>query len=340
MGRLNVLIRVVVFCVAAVMASMPKASAEDTVKVAVARGGAWETAAAELGQKAGIFKKNGIVLDLNNVDDAEEAKESVISGRADIGLGVSVMAAMQAYDYGAPIRIIGANLAGSPNYWYVLQSSPIRTYKDMAGRSVGYERNGSSSQFDAIDFTKKFRIKAKLVPTGDEAPTLEQLKSGQVDVGWAAPPFGFKEIEEGTIRAVARATDVPNIQKKTVSVIIANAAFLQQHKDVAVRFLRAYRESIDWMYSDPTALQSYAEYAGASDAVARRLREFFPKPMLAPDTIVGVSAIGKDADALGYLRKPLSRRQLRELIQIPISPADQARCFGGGGAECPVGILP
>jgi len=111
MGRINVLVRVVVFCAAAGMASMPNAS--DTVKVAVARGGAWETAAAELGQKARLFNKNGIVLDFLNVDNAEEAKQSVISGRADIGLGVSVMAAMQAYDYGAPIRIIGANLAGS-----------------------------------------------------------------------------------------------------------------------------------------------------------------------------------------------------------------------------------
>jgi NitT/TauT family transport system substrate-binding protein len=46
---------------------------------------------------------------------------------------------------------------------------------------------------------------------------------------------------------------VPKIRDKTVSVMIANADTLQQRGDVLAHFVQAYRETIDWMYSDPAA---------------------------------------------------------------------------------------
>ena len=71
------------------------------------------------------------------------------------------------------------------------------------------------------------------------------------------------------------------------------------------------------MYSDPAAFQRSAEFVGVSEGVARRMRdEFFTKGMLWPDKIVRVGPIIKDAVKLNYLREALSRRQVRELIQI------------------------
>jgi hypothetical protein len=71
------------------------------------------------------------------------------------------------------------------------------------------------------------------------------------------------------------------------------------------------------MYSDSAALQRSAEFAGVSEGVARQMRdEFFTKDMLWPDKIVRAGTIIKDAVKLDYLRKALSRRQVRELIQI------------------------
>jgi hypothetical protein len=40
------------------------AAAEETVKVALGQRGDWETAASELGQDAGLFRKRGLALDL------------------------------------------------------------------------------------------------------------------------------------------------------------------------------------------------------------------------------------------------------------------------------------
>ena len=61
--------------------------------------------------------------------------------------------------------------------------------------------------------------------------------SGQVDIGWAAPPFGLKEIEEGKIRIVGRGSEVPSLRGQTVRVLIVNADALknQEGRDCAFR---------------------------------------------------------------------------------------------------------
>jgi NitT/TauT family transport system substrate-binding protein len=54
-------------------------------------------------------------------------------------------------------------------------------------------------------------------------------------------------------------------------MLSTNAGTVEKRKDVLERFMQAYRETIDWMYSDPAALKHYAEYArgGICAAVAR-----------------------------------------------------------------------
>jgi NitT/TauT family transport system substrate-binding protein len=313
--------RWVVAAVLALAALIPTASAQDSLKVAAPHRGAWETAAPELGQQAGIFKKHGISLDLLYTRDAAETEQRVISGASDVGLDVPALAVLRAYTRAKPVRIIGANTTGSAIYWYVLAVSPLKTIKDLVGKTIAFATHGSSSHYDALDLIKQYRLKARVLSTGGTAATLNQLTRGEVDVGWATPPAGFKELDEGKIRIVARANEVRNVKGKTVSVLIANAGTLQNRKDVIARFMQAYRETIEWMYSDSAALKRYAEFAGVSEEFAKRLRdEFFVKEMLASDQIVGLPAITKDAIAEHYIQRGLSRKQIAELIQIPAKP--------------------
>ncbi len=75
--------------------------------------------------------------------------------------------------------------------------------------------------------------------------------SGQIDIGWAVVPFALTEVQEGKIRIVARGNDVPSLKDQTVRVQIVNANALKAKKDVFIRFMRAYRETLDWMYTSP-----------------------------------------------------------------------------------------
>ena len=330
----------VLYSAVALLAVMPTALADDKLIVATAQHGAWEAAAAELGWQAGIFKKHGLVLELLFTRDSSETEQRVVSGSADVGLAANPMHVMRSYAYGAPLRVIGAQRAGSTNYWYVPNSSPIQSFEDMDGKTVAYESNGSSSHYDAIDFMGKFGLNAKLVSAGGANTTFNLVKAGFVDVGWGAPPFGIDKIALGDIRVVARANDVPSIRNKTATVMITNAETLQKRKQVLVRFLLAYREAVEWMYSDPAALQRYAELADVSEGVARELRdEFFPKEMLLPGRILGLNVIVKDALILGYLRKVLSRGEITNLVPVASpTPVERVLCVFVSAA-CPMGLI-
>jgi NitT/TauT family transport system substrate-binding protein len=104
------------------------------------------------------------------------------------------------------------------------------------------------------------------------------VMSGQVDIGFSTPPVGLEAAEEDKIRIVALANDLASIRTQTVRVTIANAYDLAKRPAVYARFIEAYRETIDWMYSDNAAIDAFAKWAGITPIMARRVRDgFYPK---------------------------------------------------------------
>ena len=295
------------------------ARAEDTIKLAIGQRGNWDTSVAEVGTRLGIFKKHNLVLETLYTQGGGETQQAVISGSVDIGVAAGVMGVMSAFSKGAPVRVIGAETTGAQDlYWYVPANSPIKSLKDTEGKTIAYSTNGSSTNGIVTAFVKQYDLKAKPVATGSPSSTLTQVMSGQIDVGWSAPPFGLDQLDDKRIRIVATGNDATVFKGQTVRLLIANAQFLQSKKAVVDRFMKAYRETIDAMYADPNALKAYAEFVGITEAKAKRTRDdFFPKAAIDPDKVVGLDAIVQDAVALKFTTAPLSKEQLTELIQIP-----------------------
>lgn len=307
--------------IAAIALALPAvpAHAEDTLKLAIGQRGNWDTAITELGTRAGIFKKHGIVLDMLYTSGGGETQQAVISGSVDIGTAAGVMGVLSAFSKGAPVRILGAQATGAADFWYARTNSGINSLKDTDGKTIAYSTNGSSTHSIVLAFMKDFGLKAKPTATGSPSSTLTQVMSGQIDVGWSSPPFGFKQMDEGAIKIVARANDAPLVRGTTIRLVITNPDTIAKKKNALVRFMDAYRESIDYMYGDnPQVLKDYAEFAGVSEAVAKRVRdEFFVKSLLDPDEIKGLDQIVPEAVTLKYTAAPLTKEQLAELIQIP-----------------------
>ncbi len=305
---------------AAMLLAVGIASAQDAVKVAAGQRGNWDTTIAEVGQRGGIFKKHGLTVEILWTQGGGETQQAVLSNSVDIGVAPGIMGVLSAYSKGAPVRIIGAQTNGASDiYWYVPANSPIKSLKDTEGKTIAYSTNGSSTHGVVTAFMKQYDLKAKPTATGGPAPTLTQVMSGQIDVGWAAPPFGLQQLDEGKIRKIATGDDAAAFKGQTVRLIITNVQTLQNRKAVVERFMKAYRETIDWLYSnDPVALQTYADFTGISLATAKRTRdEFFPKSSVDPDRIIGVDTIVQDAVALKFTAAPITKEQLAELIQIP-----------------------
>jgi NitT/TauT family transport system substrate-binding protein len=312
------LLSVTIVSVVALALLGSNANAEDTLKVAIGQRGNWDTAVCELGQKAGFFKKHGIVLENLYTQGAGETLQAVISGSIDIGVAVGTMGGMSAYAKGAPVRAIASAYTGASElFWYVRADSPIKSMADVGERTFGYSTNGSSSNTVALALVKRFASRAKPTATGSPTATLTQVMSGQIDVGWSSPPFGLDALAQNKIRIIARGSDVPELQDQTVRLLTTNTSVLQAKKDVLARFLAAYRESLDWMYSDDAALKSYSEWIGVPEEIARRTREFYPKTGMSPDRISGLTALMNDAVTYKYLAKPLTPEQVADFFQKP-----------------------
>ena len=301
------------------LAGISTAAADDTIKLAVGQRGNWDTSMSEVGQLAGIFKKHGLVLDIVYTQGAGETQQAVISGSVDLGIAAGVMGVLSAYSKGAPVRVIGAETTGAGDlYWYVKADSAIKTLKDTDDKILAYSTNGSSTHGVVTAFVKEYNLKAKLTAMGGPAANITAVMSGQIDVGWAAPPFGLDQLDAKQIRIIATGNDASVFKGQTVRLNIANADYLKTHKDVVARYMKAYRETVNYMYTDPAALKVYADWLKITEAKARRTRdEFFPRASVEPDTITGLDTIVKDAVTLKFTASELTKAQLDDLIQIP-----------------------
>ena len=307
--------------VAAVLIALtiPYGVAAETLKIASPIRGSWEGAIPELGKQAAIFQKHGLDLDILYTQGGGETLQAVISGSVDVGLSAGTLGSLGASAKGAPIRIIGASSTGSrENFWWVAAKSPLRSMRDVVGQTIAYSTTGASSHIGVLRFISEYGLKAKPVATGDISATITQVMSGQVDVGWSVAPFVLDLLTKGEARMIARASDIATIRGQTIRVQIVNAQILSAKKDAIARYMKAYNETVDWMYASADAVPRYLAFSGLSEpAVRLMLQDFIPKESLQTGKIMGLDESMKDAIQFKFIAAPLTDAQLRELIQIP-----------------------
>ena len=293
--------------------------ADEELKVAVGGRGIGETFVTEVGYKAGLFKPHNLALDIFYTDGGGETQQAVISNSAQVGIASGFLGAIGVFAKGAPVRIIGGSYTGGAQvFWYVPAASPIKSPRDLSGKTVAYSNNGSSTHAGVLALQKHYNVDFKPTPTGNAAATMTATMTGQVDVGWAGAPFGVAELEAGKTRLIMKSSDAPDFDKQTSRVIVANATELKARPDVFVRFMRGYRDSLRWVYSTPEGLSAYANFAKLSKSTAKRaLQEFLPLTAVDPDRISGIEEVMADAVNFKFITAPLTHGDLAELIQIP-----------------------
>jgi NitT/TauT family transport system substrate-binding protein len=209
-------------------------------------------------------------------------------------------------------------MIGAPDlYWFVPADSPIHKIEDLNGKTVAYSLTGSSSHAALLALIAQYHLTAKPVSTGNIAATMTQTMTKQVDVGFGAAPYGLDKVESGQIRIVATGSDVASLKTRTVRVNLTSVNDLKNKHDALVRFVQGYKETVDWMYSDPAALKVYGEYSNLPESIVKKVRALIPKEAMAIDNIAGMDQIMADAVAGKFIPKPLSAEQIKDLVQIP-----------------------
>lgn len=309
----------VVLAGAGILANVLPVMAQDSLSLAVGQRGNWDTSVAEIGQRAGIFERHGLSLDILYTQGGGETQQAVLSNSVDIGVAAGMMGALSAFSKGAPIRVIGAETTGAADlYWYTRTNSGIDTLADTAGKTIAYSTNGSSTHSVVTALVAEQGLTAVPTATGGPPATLTAVMSDQINIGWAAPPFGLDLLDSGEIQIIATGNDASSFSGQTVRLLITNAQVLEEKADLLNRFMAAYRETVDFMYEDDEAIRIYAEFVEIDEAVARRTRDdFFPKEALNPDNVVGLDLILPSAFELKYTDTQLQESDLTDFIAIP-----------------------
>ena len=85
-----------------------------------------------------------------------------------------------------------------------------------------------------------------------------------------------------------------------------------------MRFMDAYREAVDWMYSDPKAVEMYSQKIHRPvELLKESMDKFQPKEAMQTDEFKDLDGAVADAVKLKFLDKPLTKEQLAEMMQIP-----------------------
>ena len=294
----------------------------ETLKVAVAQRGFWNSTFIDIGLKQGYFKEAGLEIEILYTEGGASTLTPVIAGSIDIAMTNGILGVVAAYAKGMPVRIISAEATGAAEaFWYARPESGIHRLADTNGKTVAFSSPGSSTNLILLQLINQAKVAPKLVATGGAPGTLTQVMSGQIDVGWSVPPFVLQQLADGKLVIIARGSDVAALAEQTIRVNVANVNALKEKRDALVRFLKVLSRSIDWAYSDPHAIDNYAEIAKVPRALAQQTRDdFFPKQALQLSEVKGLDVTLKQALEFKYITAPMTLAEAQGMLDILYKP--------------------
>ncbi len=306
-----------------VIATAANGAAAETLKVAVAQRGFWNSSFVEFALRQGFFKQEGLDIEILYTEGGASTLTPVIAGSLDVAMTNGTLGVIAAFAKGMPVKIISAEATGAPDaFWYARPESGIRSIRDTDGKTVAFSSPGSSTNLIVLQLVNQEKATPKLVAAGGAPATLTQVMSGQIDVGWSVPPFVLQHLAEGRLQIIARGSDVAAIKDQTIRVNVANANALKEKRDAFVRYVRALSRAIDWAYSDSAAIDAYAAIANVPRALAQKTRdEFYPKESLQLADVKGLELTLRQALEFKYITAPLAAADVRQgLIDVLYRP--------------------
>ncbi len=308
-----------------VIAATNSVFAAEKLKVAIPQKGFWDSSWVEFGEAAGFFKEAGLEIEVFYTEGGAQTVATVVSGSVDIAMSNGILGAIGAYVKGGdatPYRIISAEMTGAHElFWWVKAESPIKSLKDADGKTIAFSSPGSSSNLILLTLLRQAGSKAKPTPTGGVPSTYTQIMTGQIDIGWSVVPFALKDVNDGKIRIIARAREATDLQNQTIRANLANVDSLKNKRAAIVKFMQVINKSIDWAYSNPKAIEIFAQNMKVTPDIAKKaVAEFYPKSAMQIGEIRDVERSLKDALDYKFISSPKTPKDIAGLFDIVYKP--------------------
>jgi ABC-type nitrate/sulfonate/bicarbonate transport system substrate-binding protein len=235
----------------------------------------------ELAAELGYFDGTGVSIE--NVGYATGGPASLIAlASGDVEIGSAATSAVLN-------SIIGGNdfVAAFPSnginnevqsIFYVLEDSPIRDIKDIAGKSIAVNTLGAH-----LDYTIREALHSVGLPA-DAAnqivvpgPQLEQvLRSGQVDIsafGYWQTTFEGAARQKGGLRAIFDDTDI--LGEIAGGFIVLRRDFIEKHPEAAKVFVEQSERALDYAREHPEETKAILAKALAERGENAEIAQYF-----------------------------------------------------------------
>lgn len=299
--------RIILTLIAAAVLAATAASAE-TLRVGKAGREAFSFVPVDVGVRTGIFKKQGLDIEIANFGGDAKLQQAMAADSIDIALGSGPGLAFIVK--GSPVKGIAA-MAGPPLLFalVVRNDGSVKTVDDLKGRKVGVSTVGSVTSWIISEVSRQrgwgFDGIVQ-VPVGENAARVAAVRSQALDGCIVDLASALNYVERGDGRILLRFGDL--VKDFIIHVIFATDKAIAERPDALHGFLNGWFETIALMRHDKAkSVAIAAEVMGTDQATAGRIYDEL-MPMF--------SDTGRfDPNALAVLR-----RSFVEMKTLPAEP--------------------
>jgi ABC-type nitrate/sulfonate/bicarbonate transport system substrate-binding protein len=263
---LSILCRIVV---CAAVFRTPAWSAEDMLRAAKSSPESFSFVPLDVGVGAGIFKKNGIDLQIIGFSGGTKMHQALAANTVDVAFGSGPQMILTLK--GAPMKAV-AEMAGAPINFAVIvpYDSPIKSLDELKGKKIGVSGNPSLSSFMAqeIALAKNWGADGitPVVVGGLDSGVVAALRTHQVDAVTFDLRVGLQLQQLKEARLLAPCSDY--ISHFVTHAIFAQDNLMKNKPDQLRRFLKGWFESIKFMQDNKAMSVTIAsKVTGAPEAI-------------------------------------------------------------------------
>ncbi len=241
------------------LTSLAQAQDNVTLRYLASYGG---ISAHELADALGYFKGTGVSLENKGyASGGPESLFALASGSVDIGSAatpavLNSIASGNKFVAAYPTNGIDNT---TKSIFYVREDSPIKTVKDLAGKSVAINTLGAHLDYTLREALRQAGLPQNAAkPVAVPGPQLEQvLRSGQVDVaafGYWQTTFEGVARSHGGLRPVFNDTAV--LGEIAGGFTVLREDFVQEHPEAAKAFVQQSARALDYAREHPQEVRT------------------------------------------------------------------------------------
>jgi NitT/TauT family transport system substrate-binding protein len=218
-----------------------------------------------IAQDEGYFKRQGLETETVYIAGGAVVIQALLAGDLQFALA-GATASIRASLSGADLKLIAATL--NTMDFHLVSRPEISSVQQLRGKKIGITRLGGNTDLALEIVLSKWGLRrgqdVAVLQTGGMPEMMGALKAGVIDAGVINTPMGLMAMKAGFRQLVDFGDlDIPY----PLGPLIARQSYIASHRDLTLRFLRAYAEAIHRARTDrDAATRTMAKYTRLNDA--------------------------------------------------------------------------